>query len=147
MKVLKKIEDSDQFTMPSSPLKRRKVRALLPTKVKTSTPTPGENNPSATFCSIKLTSLAAIQWPADIVPVEIFAEIMSYLPRSTIQNMRLANKEFEKKVSTYLFQVVVVPFKPEIYGVAPDPPLGGKPPTEPPKTILLQDKGMRVFYG
>lgn len=63
--------------------------------------------------------------------------------------MRLVNKEFELKVSAYLFQVVVVPFKPEIYGVTPEPPLGGSRPTGiiESQMVLLQDKGMRVFQG
>lgn len=91
------------------------------------------------------------RWPAHQLPVEIFDEIISYLPRSTVKNMRMVNKEFEKKVSSTFFQVVVVPFRPEIYGIAPDPPLGGSRPGRedemPQGAIMLQDKGMRVFHG
>jgi len=65
--------------------------------------------------------------------------------------MRLVNKEFEKKVSEYLFRVVVVPFKPEIYGITPEPSLNQAPPVLGDEilrgSIMLQDKGMRVFQG
>lgn len=65
--------------------------------------------------------------------------------------MRLVNKEFERKVSAHLFRVVVVPFKPEIYGIAPDSPLGAGVDDASNDTltgaIMLQDKGMRVFSG
>lgn len=65
--------------------------------------------------------------------------------------MRLVNKEFEKKVSEYLFKVVVVPFKPEIYGITPEPPLLQAPGALENESlrgsIMLQDKGMRVFEG
>jgi hypothetical protein len=59
--------------------------------------------------------------------------------------MRLVNKEFELRVSQYLFTVVVVPFKPEIYGINTEPALSGTPVSQ--GAILLQDKGMRVFQG
>jgi hypothetical protein len=90
-------------------------------------------------------------WPLDRLPIEIFDEIISYLPRSCVKSMRLVNKEFEKKVSATFFQVVVVPFKPEIYGIAPDPTHGGswlgREDELPQGAIMLQDKGMRVFHG
>lgn len=90
-------------------------------------------------------------WPLDRLPIEIFDEIISYLPRSCVQSMRLVNKEFEKKVSATFFQVVVVPFRPEIYGIAPDPSHGGswlgREDELPQGAIMLQDKGMRVFHG
>ncbi|PQE02993.1 F-box domain-containing protein [Rutstroemia sp. NJR-2017a BVV2] len=92
-----------------------------------------------------------IIWPAKRIPPELFTMIISYLPRSAIQNMRLVNKEFEKKVSEYLFRVVVVPFKPEIYGITPEPSLNQAPPVLGDEilrgSIMLQDKGMRVFQG
>ncbi|KAL9611518.1 MAG: hypothetical protein Q9167_003843 [Letrouitia subvulpina] len=50
------------------------------------------------------------------LPVEIFEEIGSYLPRDQIQKMRFVNQEFEKKISCLAFRTVVVPFKPKIYG-------------------------------
>lgn len=53
--------------------------------------------------------------------------------------MRLVNKEFEEKVSEYLFRAVVVPFKPAIYGISKT--LNGA------GDIVLQDVGMRVFQG
>jgi len=65
--------------------------------------------------------------------------------------MRLVNKEFEEKVSEYLFRVVVVPFKPEIYGITPEPSLSGTSEDIANDalrgSVMLQDKGMRVFQG
>jgi len=58
--------------------------------------------------------------------------------------MRLVNKEFEEKVSEYLFRVVVVPFKPEIYGITPEPSHASQARQG---SVMLQDKGMRVFQG
>ncbi|KAL9001942.1 MAG: hypothetical protein Q9188_005100, partial [Gyalolechia gomerana] len=68
-----------------------------------------------------------IGWPTNVVycgehpralPVEIFLLIGQYLPRDSVQNMRLVNREFEKKISRFAFRSVVVPFKPKIYGAA-----------------------------
>jgi len=65
--------------------------------------------------------------------------------------MRLVNKEFEEKVSEYLFRVVVVPFKPEIYGITPEPTpadfADGRTHDMVHGSVMLQDKGMRVFQG
>jgi hypothetical protein len=68
--------------------------------------------------------------------------------------MRLVNKEFEKKVAHDLFQTVVVPFSPEIYGIAEEPTNGNRHLSSdegdivPGKVaVMLQDKGMRVFEG
>jgi hypothetical protein len=94
-----------------------------------------------------------ITWPPGTLPVEIFQLIIEYLPRSSIQNMRCVNKEFEKNVSAYLFKVVVVPFKPEIYGITPEPTLAGITDAQTRAneilqgSVMLQDKGMRVFQG
>ncbi|TVY39494.1 hypothetical protein LOCC1_G005774 [Lachnellula occidentalis] len=82
-------------------------------------------------------------WPPNGLPVELFVLIVKHLPRSNIQSMRLVNREFEQKVSEYLFRVVVVPFKPEIYGINPEPALSGSLQG----SVMLQDKGMRVFQG
>ncbi|RFU31032.1 hypothetical protein B7463_g5339, partial [Scytalidium lignicola] len=85
-------------------------------------------------------------WPAEKIPVEIFNLIISHLPRTTIQNMRLVNKEFEEKVTSYLFRTVVVPFKSEIYGIASE--IGPDLETASPRgSVMLQDRGMRVFQG
>jgi hypothetical protein len=142
-------EFSMDTTMSASPLKRRKTRGTFALKSKMGNTTPPFPQTSALIQELTLEAL--VPWPADTVPLEIFTEIMRYLPRSTIQNMRLVNKEFEKKVSSYLFRVVVVPFKPEIYGIAPDPPLGGAVEDRADDmlkgAIMLQDKGMRVFHG
>lgn len=64
--------------------------------------------------------------------------------------MRLVSRQFEAGVSGYLFKVVVVPFKPELYGVAPAPSIGMQNNTltsVAPGSILLQDKGLRIFAG
>ncbi|TVY22589.1 hypothetical protein LHYA1_G008766 [Lachnellula hyalina] len=82
-------------------------------------------------------------WPLNQLPVELFVLIAKHLPRSNIQSMRLVNREFEQKISEYLFRVVVVPFKPEIYGINPEPALSGSLQG----SVMLQDKGMRVFQG
>ena len=56
-------------------------------------------------------------WPKDGVPTEVMEQLVQYLSRDTLQNMRLVNHEFEKKVSSVAFKTVVVPFRPEIYGM------------------------------
>ena len=56
-------------------------------------------------------------WPANRIPLEIFDRITGYLPRDTIEQLRLVNHELEKKVSDCLFRNVVVPFTPKIYGM------------------------------
>ncbi|KAL8784798.1 MAG: hypothetical protein Q9195_008897 [Heterodermia aff. obscurata] len=57
-------------------------------------------------------------WPANVVPVEIFEHVGSSLSRDDLLSMRLVNHEFEAKISSRIFQTVVVPFKSDIYGVA-----------------------------
>ncbi|KAG4434140.1 hypothetical protein IFR05_010391 [Cadophora sp. M221] len=83
-------------------------------------------------------------WPPERLPVELFTLIVSYLPRSGVQNMRLINKEFDRKVSEALFRIVVVPFRPEIYGITPETTGSNDIPHG---SIMLQDQGMRVFQG
>jgi hypothetical protein len=65
--------------------------------------------------------------------------------------MRLVNKEFESKVSHYLFRVVVLPFRPEIYGISLEPDLSGtqRVPIDSVlrDSVKLQHKGMKVFQG
>lgn len=51
------------------------------------------------------------------LPTEIYQLIASYLPRDAQKNMRLVSREFERSVSKSVFQTVVVPFRPEIYGI------------------------------
>lgn len=56
--------------------------------------------------------------------------------------MRLVCREFDNKICQALFRVVVVPFRPEIYGIASE--------TENAlmqSSVMLQDQGMRVFQG
>lgn len=92
---------------------------------------------------IKLTVKAvapSFHWPAGTVPLEVFGLITSYLPRSDIQNMRLVNKEFETKVSQYLFKVVVLPFRPQMYDIGIKDMRDLDPAT-------LQSQGIKIFQG
>ena len=57
-------------------------------------------------------------WPLDLIPLELFEQIASYLPHEDLKSARLVNKEFERKLSGYMFKSVVVPFGPEIYALA-----------------------------
>lgn len=127
------------------PSKRRKMRHSL----STSNPKKGAHaSPSYDMSAAPADQsphVVQMVWPPRRLPVELFTLIIAYLPRSNIQNMRLVNKEFEEKVSEYLFKVVVVPFKPEIYGINPEPALSGAPVLQ--GAVMLQDKGMRVFQG
>lgn len=56
-------------------------------------------------------------WPEKHLPTEVFDNIVNNLARDDIRQMRLVNHEFEAKVSNKLFRRVVVPFRPEIYGL------------------------------
>lgn len=92
--------------------------------------------------------MAVSSWPQGRLPIEIFTLIVNYLPRSSVQNMRLVNKEFEAKVSHYLFRVVVVPFRPEIYDVVPSPvAYASQGGLALQGSVKLQGKGMKVFEG
>lgn len=97
------------------------------------------------------TVVARRGWPAGALPLEIFSFIAAYLPRSSVQSMRLVNKEFESKVSHFLFQVVVLPFRTELYGISLRPELAASQDAlvamAPSGLIKLQDEGMRVFQG
>jgi hypothetical protein len=73
-------------------------------------------------------------WPENVLPTEVFDNVIGNLARDDIRQMRLVNHEFEKKVSNSLFRRVVVPFRPEIYGliVKKDKPV---------KTVDVKGKG------
>jgi len=51
------------------------------------------------------------------MPTEMYGNIADHLPRGDRMALRLVNKMFEVQVSKNLFQTVVVPFRPEIYGM------------------------------
>lgn len=51
------------------------------------------------------------------LPLEVFQNIAGYLPRSSLESMRLVSREFERNVSNVQFRRVVVPFRPEIYDI------------------------------
>lgn len=51
------------------------------------------------------------------LPVEVFEVIGLYLSRDDLLRMRLVNRDFEKKISRRVFRTVVVPFRPNIYGM------------------------------
>ena len=94
-------------------------------------------------------------WPSRSLPLEVFQIITNYLPRDSLQMMRLVNHEFESKVSNSLFHTVVVAFRPEIYGMmlqngaSPTPIAdvkgqGRERPVISDKTV---HDGMRTFQG
>lgn len=51
------------------------------------------------------------------LPLEVFHHIARYLPRSSLESMRLVSREFERNISNVQFRKVVVPFRPEIYDI------------------------------
>jgi len=61
-----------------------------------------------------------ICWPAHRIPVEIFELIIQHLAHDDMKSMRLANIEFEKKVSRSLFHTSVVPFNTELFDMIDD---------------------------
>lgn len=132
-------DEADNMTLLESPTKRRKMKGIPALK-------PKKGKFILRSWSIALLHLLTplVTWPPNRLPVEIFTLIVSYLPRSNIQHARLVNKEFDRKVSEALFRVVVVPFRPEIYGITPEPVLSSEALQG---SIMLQDKGMRVFQG
>ncbi|KAI9832305.1 MAG: hypothetical protein M1826_001991 [Phylliscum demangeonii] len=67
-----------------------------------------------------------VTWPANTIPVEIFAQILSNLPRASAEALRLVCLEFDAKVSCLLFRSVVIPFWPEFFTPLGD---GGLPST------------------
>ena len=140
----------------ASPTKRRKTTS---SKRGMSSNNPKKGN----LCSYHFYCIGAYEqlvvqtpkWPTkspdELLPIEIYNTICDYLPRSSIEMMRLVCKEFESKVSPHLFRWVVVPFKPEIYGIAPEPTSSGLQNDGTDDmlqgALMLQDKGMRVFQG
>ncbi len=140
--------------MLESPAKRRKTTASATnTRSMTGKTRSSDTSTFKQFYSAKIGHITAT-WPKDRIPVEIFSLIISYLSRSAVQRMRLVNKEFEKKVAHDLFQTVVVPFSPEIYGIAEEPINGSRQTSSDERdvivgkvAVMLQDKGMRIFEG
>lgn len=136
-----------------SPTKRRKIKgafAMKNTKVtKVTKPVKevtSELSPYSLVAKAMIDQVLAPSWPLNLIPVELFTLIASYLPRSNIQNMRLVNKEFDLKVSEALFRIVVVPFRPEIYGITPETTSSNEV-LQGQGSVMIQDKGMRVFQG
>ncbi len=127
---------------PPSP-KRRKISRGAPTMKSSKSNQGNYSYPFYTLCRLGLIlnrAVLQLTWPNNCLPVEIYDAIVQYLPRSDVQTMRLVNKEFDSKICQALFKVVVVPFRPEIYGITSD----GE---SPQSAVMLQDKGMRVFQG
>ncbi|KAL8282943.1 hypothetical protein RB597_010361 [Gaeumannomyces tritici] len=60
-----------------------------------------------------------VRWPLGQVPVEIFQLICGYLPRESVQVLRLVCSEFDHMVSAHYFRSVVAPFRASLYG-SPD---------------------------
>lgn len=59
----------------------------------------------------------SLGWPRDSLPLEVFHNIAGHLSRDDLLQMRMVNAEFERKTSNIVFNTVVVPFRPEIYGM------------------------------
>ena len=59
-------------------------------------------------------------WPESSVPLETFEIVAADLSRDDLLNLRMVNKEFEKKVSGRIFKAVVIPFNPDIYAMCSD---------------------------
>lgn len=98
-------------------------------------------------------------WPKNSLPLEVFHNIAGHLSRDDLLQMRMVNSEFERKTSNIVFHTVVVPFRPEIYGmmIHDGPALDTKidikgkgkakdiyGPVEPEKTVY---DGMKVFQA
>lgn len=103
-------------------------------------------------------------WVPGQVPLELFGAITQHLSRDDIKNMRLVNKDFERAVSGFLFDTVVVPFNTELYdmieqdktvkkdtkgkGRADEPKLGNTLHWKNDKEDeLYNGHGLRVFEG
>ena len=65
--------------------------------------------------STNVSSISMAFWPEHRIPVEIVGQIIQWVSRADMMNLRLVNREFEMKVSCFVFQSVVVPFRPQIY--------------------------------
>ncbi|KAL8686880.1 MAG: hypothetical protein Q9218_006798, partial [Villophora microphyllina] len=75
-------------------------------------------------------------WPTRAaLPVEIFEMIAQSLSRDDVQKMRLVNREFERKISCFVFRSVVVPFRPKIYGISSSPSPEPQNNTKEPTTV------------
>ena len=75
---------------------------------------------ASTSSSVKKPAVRWVQpdfWRTCDIPVEIFEIIAIFLSRDDLLRMRLVNRDFEKKISRHVFRTVVVPFKPNIYGM------------------------------
>ena len=56
-------------------------------------------------------------WPTDSLPLEVYHNIAGHLSRDDLLQVRMVSREFERKISNIVFHTVVVPFRPEIYGM------------------------------
>ena len=78
---------------------------------------PSDPKPASVSSSIKKRCAHPDFWRTCDIPVEIFEIIAISLSRDDLLRMRLVNRDFEKKISRHVFRTVVVPFKPNIYGM------------------------------
>lgn len=122
------------------PKRRKLTRFTMEAHSMASLPLAIASDRASNSMSLKKSSLLL-----NSIPTEIFHQIAGYLPRSSVKNMRLVNHEFEEKVSALFFRTVVVPFRPEIYGITEC--TGEVSKVVPGPAVMLQDKGMRVFQG
>ena len=140
-----KLHSAMSDTSIASPTKRRKTKGAFAMKPKKGTLLLVDLLHHSRI--ITTNDVVSVTWPPNRLPVEIFTLIISYLPRSNILNMRLVNKEFDQKVAEFLFRIVVVPFRPEIYGITQERKVVMGANEVVQSSILLQDRGMRVFQG
>ncbi|KAH0556009.1 hypothetical protein GP486_006050, partial [Trichoglossum hirsutum] len=72
--------------------------------------------PTVTRMAMTLKPSPRLTWPKGVIPREVFENIASHLPRDSLEGMRLVSKEFEFKISPYLFRYVVIPLTPPNFG-------------------------------
>lgn len=77
----------------------------------------GEESPAERVPYQAPLGLNGLGWPKASLPLEVFHNIAGYLSRDDLLQMRMVNTEFERKTSNTVFHTVVVPFRPEIYGM------------------------------
>ena len=103
-------------------------------------PLPPTNIPSSFDTIVAMerssgTQLATIQWPRDVLPTEIFDQIIQYLSSPDVRRMMLVCREFRYKIIANYLHTFAARFRPDFCLPAPGPsaPLSGDC-----RNILLQ---------
>ncbi|KAI0377448.1 hypothetical protein F5Y04DRAFT_284925 [Hypomontagnella monticulosa] len=55
-----------------------------------------------------------VDWPAGLIPIELFTEVAQYLSRDDIKAMRLVNREFNMKLVVHFLRQIVIHLDPEL---------------------------------